>query len=167
MQNRRTLAKTHENMTFSSTAPPLPWKTTKKHASNARRRPAQTQTHRSDSAVLENVVFPHVSAWTFSFCSYFSYPLPPHEPTKPSPMYYHGSPPRCDREQCITQATEPRGFASTTPKHLKAISRHKTSPMTCHDFTDTITVFLTPCATWPCVLCVFFGCFARKRDCYL
>ena len=85
MQNRRTLAKTRENMTFSSTAPPLPWKTTKKHASNARRRPAQTQTHRSDSAVLENVVFPHVSAWTFSFCSYFSYLLPPTNQRNPPP----------------------------------------------------------------------------------
>ena len=62
----------------------------------------------------------------FLFLPYFSYLLHP-----------------SGREQCITQATEPRHFASTTSKHLKAISQH----MTCHDFMDTITVFLTPCAT--------------------
>ena len=76
----------------------------------------------------------------------FFIPFAPHEPAKPSTMYCHDSPPRCGREQYITQATEPRDFASTTSKHLKAISRHKISPMTCHDFMDTITVFLTPCA---------------------
>ena len=76
----------------------------------------------------------------------FFIPFAFHEPAKPSPMYYHDSPPRCGREQCITQATKPRDFASTTSKHLKAISRYKTSPMTRHDFMDTITVLLTLCA---------------------
>ena len=76
----------------------------------------------------------------------FFIPFAPHEPAKPSPMYYHDSPPRCGCEQCITQATEPRDFASTTSKHLKAISRYKTYPMTRHDFMDAITVLLTLCA---------------------
>ena len=58
----------------------------------------------------------------------FFIPFAPHEPAKPSPMYCHDSPLRCGREQCITQATEPRDVASTTSKHLKAISQHKDFP---------------------------------------
>ena len=37
----------------------------------------------------------------------FFIPFAPHEPAKHFPMYCHDSPPRCGREQCITQATDP------------------------------------------------------------